>query len=281
MGRLVKRSKEQREADLNTLADLYVKQVPQMDIARRLGISQGQVSNDLKRLLRRWEDTRFHQIDRYKHEELRRINLIEAEMWECWEKSKVTAKVVINKGKSGVTDPDPKDKEYWRAGSTEELPVGGDMQYMNGVQWCVQQRIKILGIGAPTKIAQTDPTGQFEAGSSAKEELLGMLSGIIKRMKPETKEEQDWVEGELVPKILDETDNTVKDDSVPELARRLDMERMKKLPAAKPYPSIDYDQQGNIITEAVEVANEMDEEIDKTDDMLRIAALKSKLGIEV
>lgn len=252
MGRLVKRTKEQREADLNILADLYVKQVPQMEIAKRLGISQGQVSNDLKRLLRRWEETRIHQIDRYKHEELRRINMIEAEMWECWEKSKTTPKTVIQKGKSGVVDPVPgKDREYWRAGSTEEMPVGGDMQYINGIQWCVQQRIKILGLASPTKIAQTDPTGQFEATSSAKDELLNMLSGIIKRMKPETPEEKNWVEGELVPNILNAPeDKDVIDDDLPELAKRLNAERLKRLPSAEGH--VEYDQQGNILVEAVD-----------------------------
>lgn len=273
MGRLVKRSKEQREADLNTLADLYVKQVPQMEIARKIGISQGQVSNDLKRLLRRWEETRIHEIDRYKHEELRRINLIEAEMWECWEKSKLTPKTVVSKTKSFATNKGtPEDKEYFRAGTQEEMPVGGDMQYINGVMWCVQHRMKILGLASPTKIAQTDPTGQYEASSSAKDELLSMLGGIIKRMKPETPAEKDWVEGEIVDQLTDEKDNSVTDDDLPELAKRINAERMKRLPAPK--GRVQYDQEGAILTDAVVIETEPEDE-----DLVTIKGLQEKLGV--
>lgn len=257
MTKLIKRSKEQREADLNLLADLYVKQVSQMEIAKRLGISQGQVSNDLKKLLKRWEESRTYDIDRYKREQLHKIDMIEQEMWECWERSKHTPKTIITKSKSGeighVFNPATARKEtqqnekYWKAGSTEEMPVGGDMQYMNGIQWCVQERIKILGIYAPKKVAATDPTGEVEAGTSAKEELMGMLSGIIKRMQPETPAEKDYVEGEFIERLTEDNDTEISDESIPELAKRLNRERIKRLPA-KPV-AVEFDQDGNIITE--------------------------------
>ena len=38
----------------------------------------------------------------------------------------------------------------------------GDPRYLAGVQWCVEQRCKILGLNAPQKVAPTDPTGTRE-----------------------------------------------------------------------------------------------------------------------
>ena len=272
------RTKEQREADMNTLARLYVKGTSQMEISKRIGISQAQVSIDLKKLLKQWQDTRLNEIDRYKHEQLLRVNMIEEEMWAAWEKSKTKGKKTTTKGKAGklIEKKDPLtgmkskvegDEEYWRVGEQEEEPIGGDMQYMNGIQWCMQERAKILGLYAPKKVANTDPTGEKEAGISAKEELMGMLTGIVKRMNPETEEEKNYVEGVLVNELdKDHSIQDVDEESLPPLARMLNRERVKRLPAAD--EDVEYDETGAIITEA--------REVEETKGM--IADLQAKLG---
>lgn len=282
MSKLIKRTKEQREADMNTLSRLYVKGISQMEIARQLGISQGQVSNDLKRLLKHWEDTRLDEIDRYKHEQLLRINMIEEEMWTAWEKSKTKGKRTVAMSKSGdvadavdsVTGRKVKvdAEKYWRAGTTEEEPVAGDMQYMNGIMWCQQERAKIVGLYAPKKVAATDPTGNFEAVGSAKEELMGMLSGIVKRMKPETPEEQNYVEGVLVNQL--EADNTkeVSGDNLSELAQRLNRERLSRIPDLS--EPMQFDETGAILTKATDVEGVEGVEDDKN----FLANLRQKIG---
>lgn len=257
MAKINKRSKEQRIDDMNSLSRLYVKGISQMEIGRQLGISQGQVSIDLKKLLKQWEETRLDEIDRYKHEQLVRINLIEEEMWSAWEKSKTKGKRTVSMSKSGETEAgiDPltgrkiktDSEKYWRAGTQEEEPVAGDMQYMNGIMWCQQERAKIVGLYAPKKVAATDPTGVHEAGSNAKEELMGMLSGIVKRIQPKTPEEENFVEGVLLNE-MNSTDREVKENPLPELAQRLNNERMRRLPAP-----MQFDGSGAIITEANEV----------------------------
>lgn len=248
----MKRTKAVKEEHMNAIAKLYVKGVTQMDMAKRLGVSQGQISTDLKKLLRQWETTRLDDIDRYKNEQLVRINIIEAEMHEAWEKSKITKKVVINKSKSGkmLDDIDPvtgkkikvQMDEYWRAGTTEEEPIAGDMQYMNGMMWCVQERAKLLGLYAPKKIANTDPTGEHEA-QSAKEILGDIIGGILKRAE---KSDKQLVEGELLE--LDGNNViTIEAEDTPELARILRNERIKRLPA--PRNTVEFNHDGNIIAE--------------------------------
>jgi len=170
-------------------------------------------------------------------------------MWVAWEQSKTTKKIINTKSKSGemVDDIDPTTgrltkvgaEKYWRAGSTEEIPVAGDMQYMNGIMWCVQERAKIIGLYAPKKVAQTDPTGEQEAGQSAKEILSDIIGGILKRANTD----RDTVEGELL--ALDGDNNSSIDaDDTPELAKRLREEKIHKLP---PAPEVKYDQAGNLL----------------------------------
>jgi len=244
-----KRDKLQREQDLHTLQKLYHKGVPQGEIAKQLKISQGQVSQDLKKLIIRWEQTNLHQIDRYKAEQLDRINMIEEEMWDAWELSKTTAKRIHSKTKSGrfIKDPltrtvEPDDGEYWRAGVTEEETRGGDMQYMNGIMWCCQERAKIIGLYAPKKVANTDPTGDREAGVSAREELMGMINSIAKRLHPVKNVTPD-AEGEIIDVQLEDftadADNSkeIADPTTPALVGLLKKEKKRRvmplqLPAA-------------------------------------------------
>ncbi len=234
----MKRSKEQRESDMNILSKMYIRNKSQMEIGRTLGISQGQVSNDLKKLLKRWEDTRLNDIDQYKAEQLQRINHIEGEMWTAWELSKTKGKITISKSKSGemvkMLDPSTgrefkmDDDRYWKAGEIEELPTGGgDMQYMNGIMWCVQERSKIMGLNAPKKIAATDPTGTIEAGQSAKEILGDIIGGILKRAEKSDKE----LIGSKLMEIGDNNEIDVSSGSV--LAQKIRDEKIRRLPPAK------------------------------------------------
>ena len=224
-----KRSKAQRQSDFNKLADLYVRGVTQVEISRTLGISQGQVSNDIKKLLQVWQQDRTDKIDQLRNEQLHRINTMEAELWKSWEMSKTAPKVATVKSKSGEfvekktpasilgrksKDIEEKDN-YWRAGMTEELPTGaGDMQYMSGIQWCISERNKLTGLYAPTKIAKTNPKGDKEAGLSAKEEMMTLIGRIVDKgdgsKKAIDEGEDDYIEGE-----------EVLDDEMPQLAKLL------------------------------------------------------------
>lgn len=254
----MKRPKEIKVEHLNAIAKMYVRGRTQMDMATELGVSQGQISSDLKRVLKKWEEERIHDIDRYKNEQLVRINTIEEEMWTAWEKSKITKKIVVTKQKSGEMkdDIDPhtgkkikvQADQYWRAGTTEEEPVSGDMQYMNGIMWCVQERAKIIGLYAPKKVAQTDPTGEFES-TSAKEILGDIIGGILKRAEPD---DTNVVEGELM--ALDgENIISVDGDDTPELAKRLRQAKIDKLPKSlKAAEGVQFDQDGNILAETNE-----------------------------
>ena len=174
-----KRSLARKEADFNILADRYVMGVPQYEIAAEIGISQGQVSQDIKKLLKRWEASQVQKIDVLKAEQLLRINKIEREAWDQWNKSKTTPRKVVTKSHSGsASKPTP---EFARMSTTTEDAMG-DPAYMGHIMWCVSERSKLLGLYAPKKIANTNIEGDKEVSGSGVKELMDMINDVADRL---------------------------------------------------------------------------------------------------
>lgn len=137
-----KRSKIQREADLQTLAALYLQGYSQTAIAEKLSISQSQVSLDLKRLYKTWRDAALIDFNEAKQRELARIDELERAYWEAWRRS--VGRVVERNKKTIKGGPNE--------GTTDERRArkqAGDPQYLQGVERCIAMRVKLLGLLEP------------------------------------------------------------------------------------------------------------------------------------
>ena len=146
------RSKAQREADLLTLSSLYLQGFQQSEIGKELGISQAQVSKDLAVVYSRWRESSVINFDAAKQRELERIDEVERAYWRAWRDSrrdsKKTKKLAIRAG-TGETV----------RGEEANETRSGNPEYLKGVQWCIEQRCKIIGINAPTKTEVTEIDG--------------------------------------------------------------------------------------------------------------------------
>ena len=107
-----KRTKFQREKDLLRTEELYLNGYTQAAIAGEMGVSQQQINYDIRAILDRWRDEMVQDIDKAKARELRRVDRLE--------------------------------REYWTLYRTNNAP-----ETLARVQWCVEQRCKILGLNAP------------------------------------------------------------------------------------------------------------------------------------
>lgn len=154
-----KRTKAQREEDLVFTARAYLRGKAQHAIAEELSqerdykITQQQISVDLKTIFKRWRDSQISDMDELKRRELEKIDHVETTYWEQWERS-VTA------------------DEY-------------DRGFLQGVHWCVEQRCKILGLLAPSRIAPTTPDGDKPyvlTETERAERLLEVLEKIKERI---------------------------------------------------------------------------------------------------
>lgn len=138
------RTEDQRERDLEEIARLYLQGWSQRKIGEQLKISQQQVSYDLAEIRRRWLESSIRSFDEAKSRELAKIDHLEQQAWEGWNrtigiKKKTSTKV-------GVNAKGPVDEE------TETLEeLAGDPRFLQVVDTCIQRRCKILGIDAEIK----------------------------------------------------------------------------------------------------------------------------------
>ena len=135
-----KRTKFQREAHLVEIKDAYLRGDTQMSIAERLGLSQAQISIDLATIQRRWRESSLVDVNEAKQRELERIDVLEREYWQAWEASK---------GEQSRSTAS-KTGDVSRA-QVVKYESAGDPRFLAGVQWCVEQRCKILGLLAAVK----------------------------------------------------------------------------------------------------------------------------------
>ena len=140
------RSKSEIEKHRRRISELYLKGMLQEDIAAEIGISQPTVSRDLKAIQKVWQKETLYDFNEAKARELERIDILEREYWQAWQRSCEDAETVKQKGKpigQGQVDTD----------SIERTVKGqaGDPRFLGGIQWCIIQRCKILGIEAPNR----------------------------------------------------------------------------------------------------------------------------------
>lgn len=161
-----KRSKKQREYDLERTAEYYLQGWTQRRIADKLGVSQAQVSLDLKKMQKRWQESALVNFDEARAKELARIDELERTYWAEWHRSREAR--TISRTRRSARDLPGKGKEEGedegqtiRSAESSEIIEErlGDPRYLQGVQWCIQERIKLLGLYAPTK-TQTEVSGK-------------------------------------------------------------------------------------------------------------------------
>jgi murein L,D-transpeptidase YafK len=70
-----------------TVARLYLQQRTQAEIACAVSVNQGTVSRDLKAIQAEWQRQRLDDFTQAKQRELARIDQVEREYWEAWERS--------------------------------------------------------------------------------------------------------------------------------------------------------------------------------------------------
>ena len=147
----VAENEDQREQRLADVAKLYLMGQTQAAIGKQLGVTQGQISYDLKIVRQRWLESSLNDFDAAKAQELAKIDRVEAEFWGAWERSQRVKQVTSTKRKEG------KDAST-EAGVTKQEQAG-DPRMLDGVLKCINKRCEILGLNAPSKLSLLDKDG--------------------------------------------------------------------------------------------------------------------------
>ena len=155
-----KRTRGQREYDLILVSEMYLRGETQEAIAVAVSahyegfdLTRQQMGYDIKKLHGRWIQSQLINIDAAKARELARVDKIEREAWDAWERSKQDAETITTKGRGTKGAAAQMEKTIQLKGQV------GDGSFLRIVQWCVEQRCKILGLDAPTRTDITSDGG--------------------------------------------------------------------------------------------------------------------------
>lgn len=169
-----KRTKAEREHDLVFIADRYLRQYTQVEIRdalnaeRNYDLSRSQIKYDIKKIHQRWLKSSLVDFGKVKVRELARIDRLEREYWTAWNESKEDQEINTTSRSNGRH---PSEKaEVKRIGQV------GNPRFLDGVQWCIEQRMKIFGFYAPSQV-RIDWRRQLEAQGINAGELFDELVG--------------------------------------------------------------------------------------------------------
>ena len=121
------------------VAAFYLQSWTQARIGLELGITQQTVSNDLHAIRLIWRESLIRNFDDARAQELAKIDRVEVEYWEAWERSQ----------KPGETTHTEQDSSGKTKASLRKVGQVGDSRFLDGVMKCIERRCALLGIDAP------------------------------------------------------------------------------------------------------------------------------------
>lgn len=202
-----KRNTQEAERDLPLIAGYYLMGIPQLKIPEMLQndtnasykLSQPMISNEIIKIRQRWQQSAIRNFDEAVNMELEKIDTLEREYWTAWLKSKgqkvvrtirynafrqAGSRVEVTDDEEEILQEVPIDQAVM--GQTEENhrieESQGNPSYLEGVRWCINRRIVLLGLDSPTKIRFTNDSQEDESEkiSDQKASLLLQILGAEK-----------------------------------------------------------------------------------------------------
>ena len=180
-----KRSPTQRKRDRALISKMYLQGKTQYQIKDYLDarvddpneedvdyqISRQQIWKDLDIIRQQWRKEMIRDFDTLKSKELKRLDKVEDEAWQAYERSMSRSRRVRKRGGEGGH---PKEKEMDVELTTQDRD--GDAKWLDVILKCVSKRCEILGLDEPQR-HQVDHSGTV---------------GVMKT--PETPDAEAWTE---------------------------------------------------------------------------------------
>jgi hypothetical protein len=156
------------EKELETVADLYATGWRQADIAEHLGMTLDRVGKSIIKIRQRWLENQTMDFALRQAVELEKLDRLESELWEAWEKSKKGLKKKIS---SDLLRTTLRGDQTEKLLAIEEIDQPGEVKYLELIAKIVTQRCKILGLDAPTVIQHTGEIALNSYGIAGRSKL--------------------------------------------------------------------------------------------------------------
>lgn len=168
-----KRTPAQRTRDLVRTAQLYLQGATQLEIAQEIGVSRVQITQDLKEIRAWWQQRTSMDLEAFKAEQLAKLDNLERELWEGWTASK-------NPTVSNTVSETTAGAKPGKTRSRKEITSAGDPRFLDQIQDVIEQRCKILGLFAPTKLSGVF-TSDHEFSEGEIESIAILIASASKR----------------------------------------------------------------------------------------------------
>jgi hypothetical protein len=177
----LKRKFAEREADQQRISHWMAQGKSARDIhklfeAEGRQLSRQTIDKDMAVVRTEWWQDMRRDLDHWVMEKLAELRALKKEYWDAWFASKGTrATAIKGQGKAN-------DKEWMHAQIREEKSAGNPI-YLQGIQWCIQEEARLLGLHAPVQI---ETFVRWEAERIAKEygltteDVLAEAEAILK-----------------------------------------------------------------------------------------------------
>lgn len=181
------RTPAQRDRDRARVAELYLRGTPLPQITKIVNseaetyeITYQAIWLDLRWCRAQWQKEAKRSIDQWVGEQLKKIDVLEAEYWNAWIKSQQEKKSssVRSKGSrrkrkdsNGIEEEEiiPLALEKWEK-REERL---GDPRYLDGFYNCIMARLKILGREGP------DPEDKIKEAAERIRETIADIDSLM------------------------------------------------------------------------------------------------------
>lgn len=180
----LRRKAGQIELDRRDIALLYVQGYSIRDVwkkfneTREYNLAYTTVANELQNIREMWINHYLDEYDANLAKELAKIDNLEARAWEEWERSRRDLEEAEQWEKEHTgTNVTGKVVQTQKSKNTrvKKIKREGNVEYMRTIQWCIQQRCRILGLDAPQRIEVDWKSQARQAGIDNPTELFNNL----------------------------------------------------------------------------------------------------------
>ncbi len=167
--RINARRKAQQLSGAVKVGELYCRGLSQKEIAKELGIHVTTVCKAMKIAIEQWKGKLEETAEEIKAIQLAKIDAVEEEAWQAWERSKKNA---IERKRKVIVDDEGKETVERLHGENKR---DGDPRWLDLITKQIALRLKVLGILEPKAEMQSGGAQLIEVVISNRDEAKAVL----------------------------------------------------------------------------------------------------------
>lgn len=218
-----KRANGKHEMDKVDIARLHLEGYSVKEIAvwinehREYSLALGTIYSDLREIRAEWQESYLRDFDAAKAKELARLDKLEREYWEAWERSQSDKEMSESESttdehenKAGATVQSYSRRKAKRKTEARD----GDDKFLAGVERCITLRAKLLGLDEPKTVNINWRDRAREEGIDPDKFKENLVDQFVEAAQKGVKKEENSKVEKIVEKAAEKQDKVDEKDSI-------------------------------------------------------------------